>query len=70
MTLNDLFETFIACVAIKIGEDNRIIYEGMAFDCPYRVLRDYGKWKVKTLYAVTEANDPLNVIIIINIEGD
>lgn len=70
MTLNDLFETFIACVAIKIGEDNRVIYEGMAFDCPYRVLRDYGKWKVKTLYAVTEANDPLNVIIIINIEGD
>lgn len=70
MTLNDLFETFIACVAVKIGEDNRIIYEGMAFDCPYRVLRDYGKWKVKTLYAITEANDPLNVIIIINIEGD
>lgn len=70
MTLNDLFETFIACVAVKIGEDNRIIYEGMAFDCPYHVLRDYGKYKVKTMYAVSDVDNPTNVTIIVNTEGD
>ena len=70
MTLNDLFETFIACVAVKIGEDNRVIYEGMAYDCPYHILRDYGKWEVKTLYAVNEIDNPTNVTIIVNIEGN
>ena len=56
MTLNDLFETFIACVAVKIGEDNRIIYEG--------------KYKVKTMYAVSDVDNPTNVTIIVNTEGD